>query len=632
MANYADYIQFPDTMINGNYVERYAFPDSTGMYTDSVAWYRTPEGYKVADRTDAKLYKQDHPEGRPYVAKTYSEDERQKLFNDAFGKSKLDGVEQKSDGGILSQAPKELVELVQAAMSDESAAQQLSELKSKRPDLTDMIDQIIAELQGAQTMKCGGRVKKKALGSKLIKAKKASCGCILKKVGGRLIEVDSCTGLPVHRNGASIKKFESPAGALDFKEEGSGYFSLNGQKYYLNPSGTWMARNTVNNQWEKLNDQNTLSKLQTGYSNMGYVFDTEDNLNSKYLLSGTAGGGTNNRNYYYRWGDNGELQRLKTDLFSDDVSGRKWETAQKKQDGTYYIPSDIEKELLAQQPKVKKESDVTNTVVDQNKNEVTNPYRAIKGSPYIFSKQGDFQNKYALYNGEYLSNFGVHDAVWDNQTGSWVHSGYTYDKDAGWKPKEAVQNTVTPLFTGDLRSYGARKQWVSDNAEYLKSQGWDDARIAGYRGSAADNIALQKAISGKAAWDAEQEAARQTAVAQRADDQQRQQKFVEEMALSHPLEKAAIIPPKTSAIVKPQGLQPTAEQIKTNTLTAMLGQNTSDRRMAKYGKAYDFIKTGANSVNMSAADTHRANRLATKMHRAGLMENGGQLNYANYLN
>jgi hypothetical protein len=57
MENYADYIQFPDTMINGNYVERYAFPDSTGMYTDSTAWYRTPEGYKVVDRTDAKLYK-----------------------------------------------------------------------------------------------------------------------------------------------------------------------------------------------------------------------------------------------------------------------------------------------------------------------------------------------------------------------------------------------------------------------------------------------------------------------------------------------------------------------------------------------------------------------------------------------
>mgnify|MGYP003307234130 CR=1 FL=1 len=74
------------------------------------------------------------------------------------------------------------------------------------------------------------------------------------------------------------------------------------------------------------------------------------------------------------------------------------------------------------------------------------------------------------------------------------------------------------MFTGDLRSYGARRQWVTDNAEYLKSQGWDDARIAGYRGSAADNIALQKAISGKSAWVAEQEAARQAAVAQRVAD------------------------------------------------------------------------------------------------------------------
>ena len=110
------------------------------------------------------------------------------------------------------------------------------------------------------------------------------------------------------------------------------------------------------------------------------------------------------------------------------------------------------------------------------------------------------------------------------------------------------------MFTGDLKSYGARKQWVTDNAEYLKSQGWDDARIAGYRGNTADNIALQKAISGKSAWDAEQEVAHQAAEAQRAADQERQQKFVEEIAPSHPLEKAAVILPKTPAIVKPQDL------------------------------------------------------------------------------
>jgi hypothetical protein len=63
-------------------------------------------------------------------------------------------------------------------------------------------------------MKCGGRVKKKALGAKITPKKvmaKGECPCMIKKVGGRLIEVDSCTGLPMHRQGASIMKFQIPA-------------------------------------------------------------------------------------------------------------------------------------------------------------------------------------------------------------------------------------------------------------------------------------------------------------------------------------------------------------------------------------------------------------------------------------
>jgi hypothetical protein len=63
----------------------------------------------------------------------------------------------------------------------------------------------LQELQGqSPAMKCGGRVKKKQLGEKIVKTKKASCGCQLKKVGGRLIEVDGCTGLPVHKTGDKI--------------------------------------------------------------------------------------------------------------------------------------------------------------------------------------------------------------------------------------------------------------------------------------------------------------------------------------------------------------------------------------------------------------------------------------------
>jgi hypothetical protein len=42
--------------------------------------------------------------------------------------------------------------------------------------------------------KCGGKTKKKQFGGTALKTKKSTCGCLLKKVGGRLIEIDGCTG------------------------------------------------------------------------------------------------------------------------------------------------------------------------------------------------------------------------------------------------------------------------------------------------------------------------------------------------------------------------------------------------------------------------------------------------------
>lgn len=57
-------------------------------------------------------------------------------------------------------------------------------------------------------MKCGGKTSKKEFGGK---TKKAKCGCLIKKVGGRLIEVDGCTGLPIHKKGNKIKKMENAA-------------------------------------------------------------------------------------------------------------------------------------------------------------------------------------------------------------------------------------------------------------------------------------------------------------------------------------------------------------------------------------------------------------------------------------
>lgn len=106
-------------------------------------------------------------------------------------------------GGSMVQA---LIEKVmQSQGQDQSALQQLVELAKEG---NEEAIAFLQELQGqSASMKCGGRVKKKQLGEKIMKAKKASCGCQLQRIGGRLIEVDGCTGLPIHRNGAKIQKY-----------------------------------------------------------------------------------------------------------------------------------------------------------------------------------------------------------------------------------------------------------------------------------------------------------------------------------------------------------------------------------------------------------------------------------------
>ena len=121
-------------------------------------------------------------------------------------------------GGQAPQAPQigeeELVQLVKEVVSgNQEAIGILEQLLQANPQLKDTVSQIAQSLQQqAQSMKCGGRVKKKALGSKITPKKimaKGGCPCMIKKVGGRLIEVDSCTELPVHKSGGDIVKLQN---------------------------------------------------------------------------------------------------------------------------------------------------------------------------------------------------------------------------------------------------------------------------------------------------------------------------------------------------------------------------------------------------------------------------------------
>ena len=122
-------------------------------------------------------------------------------------------------GGTAQPSIEEQVaKLVQAAMSgDEQANQQINQIMQaaeqgdpKAQQIAQLIQQITQKLQQPATMKCGGKVRakiKKACGGKKMekggeaKIKKEAkggkpCPCILKKVGGKLIEVD-CEGNPV---------------------------------------------------------------------------------------------------------------------------------------------------------------------------------------------------------------------------------------------------------------------------------------------------------------------------------------------------------------------------------------------------------------------------------------------------
>lgn len=185
------------------------------------------------------------------------------------------------DGGNAPQpqiSEDELIQLVQAAMSgDSDAGQMLEQLMQADPSIQGAVEQIVQGLQqSAQSMKCGGRVKKKEMGSKIVKAEKAKCGCALRKVGGRLIEVDTCTGLPIHRSGGQVKKYQNAAGGgITFKD---GAFYNNGLKMRQS-----LGRNDAQSNWGV----------------------TYDNGNYYYLHNGTmytqAGSSIGNRANSYGW-------------------------------------------------------------------------------------------------------------------------------------------------------------------------------------------------------------------------------------------------------------------------------------------------------------------------------------------
>lgn len=102
------------------------------------------------------------------------------------------------DGGISEQDAPEIAQaFIQNAGSVQDAAEAIQNLAAEGADPKAITAQVVQLVQQAVAKaKCGMKLeyyKKLLHGGKPRK----KCPCMLKKVGGRLIEVDSCTGLPV---------------------------------------------------------------------------------------------------------------------------------------------------------------------------------------------------------------------------------------------------------------------------------------------------------------------------------------------------------------------------------------------------------------------------------------------------
>lgn len=116
-------------------------------------------------------------------------------------------VDYMQEGGQID--PMQAIEqLVMAAMNnDQSAIQQINEIMQRAqqgdPEAQKAASLIQQMMEQTQSMKCGGKAKKAKKAQMGLPIKK--CPCQLKRIGGRIVEVDGCTGLPYKKNGGNIQ-------------------------------------------------------------------------------------------------------------------------------------------------------------------------------------------------------------------------------------------------------------------------------------------------------------------------------------------------------------------------------------------------------------------------------------------
>lgn len=103
------------------------------------------------------------------------------------------------------------------------------------------------------TKKCGNKVKKGGFG---LHSKK--CSCMLHRVGGTIIEVDSCTGLPYRRSGGILKGNKGFAAWYNTAAK-TGSSGNNEQTHYFKDGNQWKKQTFTDGKWGEAVDYNFTS-------------------------------------------------------------------------------------------------------------------------------------------------------------------------------------------------------------------------------------------------------------------------------------------------------------------------------------------------------------------------------------
>lgn len=202
--------------------------------------------------------------------------------------------------------------------------------KTKKCEEGDTLD----NLEDSLSVKCGGKAKKVKKGENGVQLPEGAhgqtwsrstssttvfskggkqCPCALKRIGGKIINVDTCTGLPIHKQGGPIKKYQNPAEPITYTRLlGLDYkYDPNTDKFYIGESGpdVWEEAS-----WDKIANMrgsqefmDKLYSLKNRYNPKGGVYIDKDKTTGKVVWS-RSGRFPSIHSTNWRNGDNQRMQ------------------------------------------------------------------------------------------------------------------------------------------------------------------------------------------------------------------------------------------------------------------------------------------------------------------------------------